>query len=85
MNRSGKSLEDMAGVERIEDAHGNMQPASELTYDEVLDLNIVSLGDDGRLYTTCGTDEAGAAAFFEAAEYHGLDDEARAIVDKFNS
>lgn len=26
MNRSGESLEDMAGVEWIKDADGNMQP-----------------------------------------------------------
>lgn len=85
MNRSGESLEDMAGVEWIEDADGNMQPARELTYDEVLALSIEKLGDDGRLYATYSTDESGAAAFIEAAEYHGLDDEARAIVEKFNS
>jgi hypothetical protein len=42
-------------------------------------------GDDGRLYTTFDTDEAGAAAFIEAAEYYGLDDEARGIVEMFNS
>lgn len=85
MNRSGESLEEMAGVEWIEDADGNMQPARELTYEEVLALSVEKLGDDGRLYTTFSTDEAGAAAFIEAAEYHGLDDEARAIVEKFNS
>ena len=85
MNRSGESLEDMAGVEWLEDADGNMQPARELTYAEVLALSIEKLGDDGRLYTTFSTDEVGAAAFIEAAEYYGLDDEARAIVEKFNS
>jgi hypothetical protein len=82
MNRSGESLEAMAGVEWIEDSDGNVQPARELTYDEVLTLSIEKLGDDGRLYTTFSADEAGAAAFIEAAEYYGLDDEARAIVDK---
>jgi hypothetical protein len=84
MNRSGESLEDMAGIQWIEDADGNMQPARELTYDEVLTLSIKKLGDDGRLFETFSTDEAGAAAFVEAAEYYGLDDEARAIVEKFN-
>ena len=85
MNRSGEFLEDMAGVEWIEDGDGNIQPARELTYDEVLFLSIDKLGDDGRLYITFSTDEAGAVAFIEAAEYHGLDDQARAIVEKFNS
>ena len=85
MNRSGESLEDMAGIEWLEDADGNMQSARELTYDEVLALSIEKLGDDGHLYTTFSTDEAGAAAFVGAAEYHGLDAEALAIVEKFNS
>lgn len=85
MNRSGDSLEDMAGVEWIEDADGNIQPARELTYNEVLALSIQKLGDDERLYTTFGTDEAGAAAFIEAAKYYSLDDKARAIVEMFNS
>ena len=85
LNRSGESLEDLAGVEWIEDEDGNMEPARDLTYDEVLALSIEKLGDDGRLYTTFGTDEAGAAAFVEAAEYHSLDDKARAIVEKLNS
>lgn len=83
--RCGESLEDMAGVEWIEDEDGNMQPARELTDDELLALSIDKLGDDGRLYTTFSTDEAGAAAFIEAAGYYGLDDQARAIVEKFNS
>jgi len=85
MNHSGGSLEDMAGVEWIEDADGNMQPTRDLGYDEVLDLSIEKLGDDGRLYSTFSTDEAGAASFIEASEYHGLGAEARAIVEEFNS
>ena len=85
MNRSGESLEDMAGVEWNEDADGNMQPARKLTCGEVLDLSIKKLGDDGRLYATFSTDEAGAAAFIAAAEYYSLDDQASAIVEKFNS
>lgn len=85
MNRSGGSLEDMAGVEWIEDADGNIQPARELTYDEILALSIEKLGDDGRLYRAFKPDEVGAAAFIESAEYHGLGDKARAIVEKFNS
>ena len=85
MARRDESLETMAGVEWIEDADGDMQPVRELTYDEVLALSIDKLGDDGRLYTTFSTDEAGAAAFIEAAEYYGLDDQARAILEEFNS
>jgi hypothetical protein len=85
MRRSGESLEDMAGIEWIEDEEGNIRPARELTYNEVLALSIEKLGDDGRLYITFSTDEAGAAAFIEAAEFYGLGDEARAVVEKFNS
>ena len=85
MNRSGESLEDMAGVEWIEDADGSMQPARELTYDEVLALSVEKLDDDGRLYEIFSTDEEGALDFIEAAEHYGLDNEARAIVEKFNS
>ena len=85
MNRSGGSLEDMAGIEWIEDADGNMTPARDLTYDEVLALSIAKLGDDGRMYAAFTTDAVGAAAFIEAAEDNGKGDEARAIVEKFNS
>lgn len=85
MNRSGESLEDMAGIEWIEDADGNMTPARDLTYDELLALSIEKLGDDGRMYTAFTTDAVGGAAFIEAAENNGMGDEARAIVEKFNS
>ncbi|NNM51240.1 MAG: hypothetical protein HKM02_03325 [Pseudomonadales bacterium] len=85
MNRRGESLENMAGIEWIEDADGNMTPARNLTYDEVLALSIENLGDDGRMYTTFATDAAGASAFIETAEDNGMGDEARAIVEKFNS
>jgi hypothetical protein len=85
LNRSGETLEDMAGVKWIEDADGNMQPARELTYDEVLALSVEKLDDDGRLYTIFSTDEEGALDFIEAAEEYGLDNEARDIVVKFNS
>ena len=85
MTRSGESLEDLAGIEWVEDVDGNIKAARELTLDEALTLNIEKLNDDGRLYTIFSTDEAGAAEFIEAAKYYGLDDEARAIVEKFNS
>lgn len=85
MNRSGESLENMAGIEWIEDADGNMTPARDLTYDEVLALSIEKLGDDGRMYATFTTDAVGAADFIEAAEDNGKGDAARVIVEKFNS
>jgi hypothetical protein len=37
------------------------------------------------LYSTFGTDEAGAADFVEAANFHGFAGESRPIVEKFNS
>jgi hypothetical protein len=85
MNRSGETLEDLAGVEWIEDADGNMQPTRRLTQDEVLDLSIEKLGDDGRLYSTFNTDDAGAAAFIETASRYGLDEQARDLVEEFTS
>lgn len=85
MNLSGESLEDLAGIEWIEDADGNMTPARDLAYGEVLALSIEKLGDDGRMYATFTTDALGAAAFIEAAEDNGMSEEAHAIVEKFNS
>lgn len=77
MRFSGETLEDMAGINWIEDSDGNFQPQRVLTDEEVLDLSIQKLGDDGRLYRTFRS----AAAFIEAAECHGLEDEARNIVE----
>ncbi len=85
LRRSGESLEDLAGIEAIEDANGDVQYTRELTDEEILSRSIEKLGDDGRLYVTYGTDKAGARDFIEAAELHGLESDARAIVDKFNS
>lgn len=85
LQRSGESLEDMAGIAWIEDADGNMKPARDLSYDEILAWSVEKLGDDGRVYITFNTDEAGAAEFIEAAEYHSLGDKARAVVENFNS
>ena len=85
MIRSGESLEEMAGIEWIEDADGNMHPARKLTYDEVLALSIEKLGADGRLFAAFSTDEEGAESFVKTAEYYGVGDEARAIIEKFNS
>lgn len=83
MRRSGESLEDMADIKWIEDEDGNWHPERELTCDEVLNLSIEKLGDDGRLYDTFNTDEAGSKEFIEAAGRYSLDDEARTIVKDF--
>jgi len=84
LNRSGVSLESIAGIEWIEDADGNITPARDLTDDEVLVLSIATLADDGRMYETFTTDDVGAAAFIKAADDLGIGDEARTIVEEFN-
>jgi len=56
-----------------------------LTPAEELALSVEKLADDGRMHDVFPTDEAGAAAFVEAAKAHYLDDKARAIVEDFNA
>ena len=85
LNRRGDSLEDLAGIPWIQDDDDNFVPERELTHEEVLKYSVEKLGDDGRMYDIFATDQDGAEAFIKAAERYGLDDEARAIVEKFDS
>ncbi|MHB0928668.1 MAG: hypothetical protein ACYC3W_07075 [Candidatus Nanopelagicales bacterium] len=85
LTRSGKSLEDMAQISWIKDEDGSIKAARELTYDEILTLSTQKLADAGRMYSIFNTDETGVAAFIEAAGAQGLEDKARAVVERFKS
>lgn len=76
------TLEDMAGIEWVDDENGNPTPARTLTYDEMLYFSIAALTYDGALFQTFRLTDAGAAEFIAAADDWGLGDEARALVDK---
>ena len=80
MAPSGTELEDLAGVEWVEDENGDPRPARELTDAEALDLSIEQLASDGRLYQIWPMTPEGAAAFIEAAESYHVGDQARAEV-----
>lgn len=80
MASSGTELEDLAGVEWVEDENGDLTPARELTETEVLNLSIEQLASDGRLYQVWPMTPEGAAAFIEAAESYHVGDQARAEV-----
>ncbi len=80
MAPSGTLLEDLAGVEWVEDENGDPRPARELTDAEALDLSIEQLASDGRLYQVWPMTPEGAAAFIETAESYHVGDQARAEV-----
>lgn len=79
-DRSGKCREDLAGIEWLEGDDGCMHPERKLTEDEIFALSIEKLSDDGRIFVTFSTDEAGTSEFLEAAKSYGLEAEAREIV-----
>jgi hypothetical protein len=85
LRRCGEALEDLAGIEWVEDEEGNRKPARDLTEEEVLFWSIEKLGDDGRMYEVFPTDERGAEDFVDEARHYGLEKEARDIVEEFNS
>lgn len=85
LSRAGQSLEDMVGVEMIEDADGNFQPERELSFDEVVELSIQKLGDDGRLYEVYEDTDEGREAFVEAASEYGLYDKSLSLVDGYTT
>lgn len=84
-NQSGTSLEEFYSIDFIEDDEGNVKPSRELTYDELLEASVYKLGDDGRMYMVFHTDELGTEAFLCAAEKYNLKEEAKEIVNRFNS
>jgi hypothetical protein len=84
LRRVGETLEGMAGIEWTED-DGIFRPVRELTSDETLALSTEKLADEGRLFDIFRTSADGAAEFIEAAEYYGLGDKARTLVEEFTS
>lgn len=48
--RQGVSLEDLAGIQMIEDADGNFSPEREMSAAERLQVAVEKLGDDGRMF-----------------------------------
>ena len=71
LKHCGGSLEKLAGKDL-------------LTEEDILRLSIQKLADDGRLYSAFRTDAFGAGDFLDEADLHRLDDEALALVAKFN-
>ena len=82
---SGTELEDLAGVEWVEDENGDLNPARELTETEVLNLSIEQLASRGRLYQIWPMTPEGAEAFIEAADFYHVGDKARAEVARWRN
>jgi hypothetical protein len=78
MRKSGKTLEDLAGIAWLEDKDGNLHPERGLTPDEILTLSVEYLGSDGRLYETYTMAEADD--FLAAAELYGVVKQAARVV-----
>jgi hypothetical protein len=85
LRRAGKSFEDMAGIDLLEDTDGNCKYARELDHNEIVNLSVEKLGDDGRLYMIFDTDADSAEAFIQYAATYSLENEARALVAEFNA
>jgi len=82
LQRCGERLEDLAGIEWMEDEDGNVTPARNLTDDEILKWSAEKLSDDGRMWSIFAPNET--AEFVEDATWYGLGDEARALVELCN-
>jgi hypothetical protein len=85
LRRAGKSFEDMANISLLEDTDGNYKYARELDHNEIVNLSVKKLSDDGRLYMIFDTDADSAEAFIQYAATYSLENEARALVDKFHA
>lgn len=83
LTRCGRSFEDLAGVALIENPDGDLVPERELSHEEIFDLSLEKLGDDGRLFIAYGTGPVGAETFLQDAGTYGLGSEARALIEKF--
>ena len=85
MAPSGTELEDLAGVEWVEDENGDLNPARELTETEGLNLSIEQLASRGRLYQIWPMTPEGAEAFIETADFYHVGDKARAEVARWRN
>jgi hypothetical protein len=83
LNKTGGTLEDLAGVKWIEDANGDLRAERSLTDDEFLECCAEKLGYDGRLFLHFPVDAAGAVDFIGMAAYYLVDDFACEEVLKF--
>lgn len=84
LSQSDKAFEDMAGVRWRTDDDGYSVASRELGHDELFELALKKLRDDGRLFRAFDTDAAGANAFIEASAHQFIADEARALVAGWN-
>lgn len=77
LRRAGEDLEDLAGIEWIEDEDGNLTRTRSLTHNEVVSLSLHKLNDDGRLYVRFSDGDE----FVEHANRYGVGAKARALVE----
>lgn len=87
-NRSGESLEDLAGIKMVgvnPDEDGDFEsfePSRAFADGEEFNVALEKLNDDGRTYNVFDdSDSAAVAEFIEQADTIGLGDEARELAE----
>ncbi len=82
---SGDRLENLAGISFYEDDDGIFHPERELSDDEKFQLSSDVLNDDGRLFWPFITTKTSALEFVNEAKEYGLENEAKALYDSWDS
>jgi hypothetical protein len=75
----GTTLEEYADISYAEDADGNFHPTRELEDEELFDVAVDKLNDDGRLFLVFSTDALGTREFIATAAGYGLEKSARLL------
>jgi hypothetical protein len=78
----GTTLEEYAGITYVEDAEGNFHSTRELEEEELFDVAVDKLNDDGRLFLVFSTDAPGTREFLATAAGYGLEKSARLLLDQ---
>lgn len=82
ISKTDFSFEDMAKLDLIEDADGEFHYEREMRSDELFELSVAKLGDEGRMFKVFPTDEQGKKDFLEMAEYYNVKEQAMSVVEE---
>jgi hypothetical protein len=78
----GSTLEEFAGIPYSEDGNGNFHYTRHLEGPELFRVAVKKLNDDGRFFVVFDTDGEGVSAFLGFASLHGLEQNARLLLDQ---
>ena len=82
LTHQGSCFEELAGIPLVE-IDGDMEYERDLTDEEIWNLSIEKLNDDGRFFYIYAANENGKQEFLKDAKSYYIETEAQALIDYY--